>query len=463
MLPLRAAPSRATLHSLGKLRAIASIGGRSCSAWRSSSVRASSRWGSSWSEEVRACKRLTEAVRFPGGKDQAGEALQSLRQLWLCHEAGSRPARFAVSPAVVNAACTAIDWGLVGGEEAHDILQWLAKEVASRLGNFSPGTGVAGTAYVHVIHREPSGKLLPLLEEHLTLLTSRKSLTPRAIANFINLLYGSSSEHQPSQTLSHLRLEAAGTLSSFAATELLDVASGLAKCQQLDCNFLQDLRRAVDSMPFEPPPSPEHPWDVADPSKTWRCPQPPRLLADFPDALVLSKPAGWSCATGRASRATGGDGRGGPAPARVAEVLAASFPELSPFQDAAADHGMAHRLDLETSGALLLGKSLRSFWRLRLEFVAQKVKRQYLTLVQGRLGPLGVAQQVQEPLRLQRLRRSNPTRSVQSKSLVCETGRPARTRFVPLAHVKSREGGDMTLLSAEPLTGRTHQIRSHLA
>eukprot|EP00913_Durusdinium_trenchii_P020057 g18849.t2 len=285
-------------------------------------------------------------------------------------------------------------------------------------------TGVAGTAYVHVIHREPSGKLLPLLEEHLTLLTSRKSLTPRAIANFINLLYGSSSEHQPSQTLSHLRLEAAGTLSSFAATELLDVASGLAKCQQLDCNFLQDLRRAVDSMPFEPPPSPEHPWDVADPSKTWRCPQPPRLLADFPDALVLSKPAGWSCATGRASRATGGDGRGGPAPARVAEVLAASFPELSPFQDAAADHGMAHRLDLETSGALLLGKSLRSFWRLRLEFVAQKVKRQYLTLVQGRLGPLGVAQQVQEPLRLQRLRRSNPTRSVQSKSLVCETGRP---------------------------------------
>ena len=68
-------------------------------------------------------------------------------------------------------------------------------------------------------------------------------------------------------------------------------------------------------------------------------------LASFPDALVLSKPRGHGCAGG---------------PPHVAELLQGLEPPI--FRDASLDHGLVHRLDRETSGALLVAKSPRSAW-----------------------------------------------------------------------------------------------------
>eukprot|EP00438_Fugacium_kawagutii_P036785 Skav205341 [mRNA] locus=scaffold3444:514139:514414:- [translate_table: standard] len=73
---------------------------------------------------------------------------------------------------------------------------------------------------------------------------------------------------------------------------------------------------------------------------------------------------------------------------------------------------------------MLVGTTMRSYWRLRLEFSVQEVKRQYLAVVHGRLS---AEQEVHLPLRLMRVPRkstdSHP-HSVQSKSIVCESGRP---------------------------------------
>ena len=328
-----------------------------------------------------------------------------------------------------------IERELMGAEEAHDILSWLAKEIAARLANFRPGTGAAGTAYVRVIHQEPSGRLLSLLEEHILscTATSKMSLTPHAISNLINLLYGNRPAKQSaagnSPGLAHLRDEAAGSLNSFTVTELLDLASGLANCEELEENFLQEICRAVDALTFATERSESLKSDRQQANglpcvdrHVGRHFAVPKLLADFPEVMVISKPSGWSCATGIASQMSRPE-----ALPRLSDFLGACSENIPLFQNASADHGLAHRLDIETSGAMLVGKTPRSYWRLRLEFCAQKVKRRYVALVHGHLGPLGIRQDIDEPLRLLRLPKRMGSRSVQSKSVVCaESGRPRK-------------------------------------
>lgn len=63
-------------------------------------------------------------------------------------------------------------------------------------------------------------------------------------------------------------------------------------------------------------------------------------LASHADYVVVAKPSGWCCAT-----------------PRVAELLGDGAPI---FAEPRLDHGLAHRLDRETSGALLIAKSPRS-------------------------------------------------------------------------------------------------------
>lgn len=46
-----------------------------------------------------------ELLYVPGTTEQAQEALTQLQGLWLCHDPGSRPEAFAVSPRTVHAAC----------------------------------------------------------------------------------------------------------------------------------------------------------------------------------------------------------------------------------------------------------------------------------------------------------------------------------------------------------------------
>lgn len=424
---------------------------------------------SSWSDEVQASRRLVQAVQlFPGTTEQAQEALTQLQGLWLCHDAGSRPEAFAVSPRTVHAACICIHAGLLRAE-AEQVLRWLAAEIVSRLAAFRPGTGVAGTAYVSVLQKEPCAKqLMPLVEEHLLQLSPRsRVLTPRGIANLVSLLYGNLTDRTTGPGLTHLRDLAACHLSSFQAAELLDLASGLASCKKLNDDFLCEIRRGVDLAASAPLESHQNDLNLTRTNSVSHLPQ---ILAQFFETLLISKPAGWSCATGGSAKIYGVP--------RLSEFLEA-FKQFPVFQDPFADNGLAHRLDVETSGAMLVGTTFRSYWRLRLEFAAQEVKRQYLAVVHGTVLPLQIERELDLPLKITRVPRTrsdhfsnssysphspHSPHSVQSKSAVCfEAGRPSRTYVRPIAHLRSAENGDMTLLLAEPQTGRTHQIRSHLA
>ncbi len=110
--------------------------------------------------------------------------------------------------------------------------------------------------------------------------------------------------------------------------------------------------------------------------------------------------------------------------------------------------GLVHRLDKETSGLLLVAKTDRALRVLSGALAAREITRRYAALCWGHLD--GDRVTVDKPL----ARDPND----RTRVAVREGGRAARTDFVRLARFASCD-----LLRAHLHTGRTHQIRVHLA
>lgn len=109
---------------------------------------------------------------------------------------------------------------------------------------------------------------------------------------------------------------------------------------------------------------------------------------------------------------------------------------------------LAHRIDKETSGLLLLARTFEAASSLKTQFAERNVEKSYLAVVHGRPGPDRF--EVDVPLRL--------AASVSNVVMeVHEAGGPAYTEVIVLAR-----GRDASLVEARPKTGRQHQIRVHL-
>ncbi len=112
---------------------------------------------------------------------------------------------------------------------------------------------------------------------------------------------------------------------------------------------------------------------------------------------------------------------------------------------------LVHRLDTDTSGAVLVAKTVEAERELGRAFEAGQVHKLYLALVEGE-HPLDEGEHELLDLPL------SPDKRRGGTMVVREGGKPAQTRIA----VEQRFRG-YTLLRCEPLTGRTHQIRVHLA
>jgi 23S rRNA pseudouridine1911/1915/1917 synthase len=110
--------------------------------------------------------------------------------------------------------------------------------------------------------------------------------------------------------------------------------------------------------------------------------------------------------------------------------------------------GIVHRLDKETSGLLLVAKTDRAHRVLGAELQARRIVRRYAALAWGHLNEDRLT--VEKPI-------ARDPRDRKRMAIV-STGRPARTDFTRLARFDSAD-----LLRAHLHTGRTHQIRVHLA
>jgi 23S rRNA pseudouridine1911/1915/1917 synthase len=132
----------------------------------------------------------------------------------------------------------------------------------------------------------------------------------------------------------------------------------------------------------------------------------------------------------------------------LVQGLLARYPELAGVGDARRP-GIVHRLDRDTSGLLIVARAADAYDRLVADLAAHAVERRYLALVRG--VPDAARATVDAPIgRSAR----QPTRMA-----VRSGGRPARTTYEVLA----RDGDDAALLECRLETGRTHQIRVHLA
>ena len=117
----------------------------------------------------------------------------------------------------------------------------------------------------------------------------------------------------------------------------------------------------------------------------------------------------------------------------------------------ARDFGLVHRLDRDSSGAIIIALEASAYDALRAQFAARTVRKRYMTIVEGK--PPRPEGSIELPL-------DEVRRGDMKSSLVDHRGggRPANTRWKSLG-----SGHRRTLLDVEIETGRLHQIRAHMA
>ena len=119
---------------------------------------------------------------------------------------------------------------------------------------------------------------------------------------------------------------------------------------------------------------------------------------------------------------------------------------------------VVHRLDMATSGLVVMARGIEMQRRLSLAFEKRRVHKRYVAVVVGELAnpdPGNAWQTIDLPLMVDWMNRP--------KSIVEHThGKPSVTRWRLATDAPAQRAGIGTRVELEPVTGRTHQLRVHL-
>ncbi len=179
--------------------------------------------------------------------------------------------------------------------------------------------------------------------------------------------------------------------------------------------------------------------DIPDPPPLRPQPEamPLEVLYEDDDVWVLNKPAGLVVHPGA-----------GVWSGTLVNALLARDPALAEVGDPLRP-GIVHRLDKETSGALVVARTNMALQCLQAQFKARQVQKGYVALCAG------VPPMSEGVIQLPIARHPKHRR----RMAVVTSGRAAVTRV----RVLRTYAGGYSLVYARPITGRTHQLRVHLA
>ena len=163
--------------------------------------------------------------------------------------------------------------------------------------------------------------------------------------------------------------------------------------------------------------------------------EPLDVLFEDEDVAVVDKPAGLVVHPG-AGRSVG----------TLAHRVLHRYPETAAVGGERRP-GIVHRLDRDTSGALIIARSGRAYAALTEAFAERRVRKRYLAIVYGRPTPEDGT--IDAPI----------ARHPRERKLMAvrDDGRPALTRYSVVARHEVA-----SVLGVDLITGRTHQIRVHM-